>query len=384
MSDAEKSRVFVSYSHDSPSHCSRVEEFSRKLRSEGIDCALDVHEGVPQKQWPMWMEEQIEQADFVLLVYTETYARRAADTEQPGVGKGVRWEVHLVRSDIYLDPTRSSRYIPITFHSDDLKYVSKFLAGTNIYSLDRPGDFQRVLKHLRRELKTDRTEVSTPFVQEPGSGTEERLRRPGALDLVYTIIPSRGSDQPQNFAVAWQIRHGIFVTDLSAGADARERLNSRREVSLKNSINGQSQNCWRVSLKPRAEKRGGIAVLQADSPRTNVWRFRGIEKSTLHSVRQGDVFLTLATPAMVSEGPDEDRQSGRFVAVHVVLEELYARCDSDWTTLSAVVQSVQPERQPIAGAPLIDDDGFVAGIVNRDVGNGLTAATLFCLADLRE
>jgi hypothetical protein len=69
-------KVFISYSHDSLAHADRVRELSDRLRADGIDCTIDQYEVLPPGGWPRWMDKQIRDADFVLMVCTETYYRR--------------------------------------------------------------------------------------------------------------------------------------------------------------------------------------------------------------------------------------------------------------------------------------------------------------------
>jgi hypothetical protein len=76
-------RVFISYSHDSPQHDRQVLGLVDRLRVEGIDCMIDQYEPAPSSGWPRWMERQIREADFVLMVCTETYYRRVVGQEEP-------------------------------------------------------------------------------------------------------------------------------------------------------------------------------------------------------------------------------------------------------------------------------------------------------------
>lgn len=85
-------KVFISYSHDSIEHKRRVRNLSDRLRREGIDSNIDQYEQSPSEGWPRWMERQIEEADFVLVVCTETYERRFRGVEEPGRGLGGSWE----------------------------------------------------------------------------------------------------------------------------------------------------------------------------------------------------------------------------------------------------------------------------------------------------
>jgi hypothetical protein len=83
---ADPPKVLISYSQDSPEHKQRVLELADRLRADGIDWMIDQYVLVPEEGWPLWMERQIEDSDFVLMVCTETYFRRVMDKEEPGKG----------------------------------------------------------------------------------------------------------------------------------------------------------------------------------------------------------------------------------------------------------------------------------------------------------
>ena len=67
----------------------------------------------PEEDWPLWMDRNIDETQFVLMVCTETYRRRVMGREEPGKGLGVRWEGSLIRNRIYNDKPSGSRFIPI-------------------------------------------------------------------------------------------------------------------------------------------------------------------------------------------------------------------------------------------------------------------------------
>jgi hypothetical protein len=97
-------RVFISYSHDSPAHEQRVLALAERLRQDAIEAQIDRYvNGTPAEGWPRWMENQLEWADFVLLVCTEIYYRRFRGHEQPEKGRGVDWEGALVTNEMYDD-----------------------------------------------------------------------------------------------------------------------------------------------------------------------------------------------------------------------------------------------------------------------------------------
>ena len=111
---ADAPRVFLSYSHDSDEHADRVLALADALRDLGIDVILDqyVHPA-PEEGWPLWMDRNFDEAEFVLMVCTETYRRRVMGLEEPDKGPWVRWEGSLIYNRIYLDKPSGTRFIPV-------------------------------------------------------------------------------------------------------------------------------------------------------------------------------------------------------------------------------------------------------------------------------
>lgn len=109
-------KVFVSYSHDDEAHKRRVLELADRLRDCGIDAIVDQYETFPEQRWPAWCKRQIEDADHVLLVCTETYCRRIDGKEADGEGLGVCWEAPIIQQLLYDAGGRGSRkVIPALF-----------------------------------------------------------------------------------------------------------------------------------------------------------------------------------------------------------------------------------------------------------------------------
>ena len=112
-------KVFISYSHDSPQHADRVLALADRLIEQGIECIIDQYEESPAEGWPLWMERHIETADYILVVCTEIYNRRAKREEPTGVGRGVKWESVLIYQDLYDADSPNTRYIPVPFYPVD-------------------------------------------------------------------------------------------------------------------------------------------------------------------------------------------------------------------------------------------------------------------------
>jgi len=130
-------RVFISYSHESEAHRARVLELAQQLRRDGFDAWIDRFDPPPIKGWPHWMERQVADAHWVLLVCTETYRRRFDQREEPGQGRGVTWEGRLLRGELYSGAEGMDRFIPVTVLADAAKHIPSPLAAAPHYCLDQ-------------------------------------------------------------------------------------------------------------------------------------------------------------------------------------------------------------------------------------------------------
>ena len=134
---ADAPHVFVSYSHDSEPHRARVLALANRLRADGVDAHIDRYvRGTPAEGWPTWMTNEIDRADFVLVVCTATYERRALKREAPGRGLGVAWEGGIVTQVVYDAQGRNTKFVPVVFGAADLSHIPVFLRGATYYDVE--------------------------------------------------------------------------------------------------------------------------------------------------------------------------------------------------------------------------------------------------------
>lgn len=144
-------KVFISYSHDSPEHSERVLALSDRLREDGIDCHIDQYEVFPPEGWPLWMENRIEWADFVLVVCTETYNLRFRGKAPSGEGKGVTWERAILTNKLYEAKAYNTRFIPIVFSSQDTAHIPIILKGQTHYDVSKDKGYEALYRHLTNQ-----------------------------------------------------------------------------------------------------------------------------------------------------------------------------------------------------------------------------------------
>jgi formylglycine-generating enzyme required for sulfatase activity len=144
-------RVFISYSHDSQAHLDRVLALADQLRAEGIDCNLDQYEPAPAEGWPRWMDKQFKDADFILVVCTETYCRRFEGREEHGKGMGVKWEGAIITDELYSNEAVNQRFIPVLFSNGDAAHVPQRLQHYMRYLIAGPEGYEELYRRLTNQ-----------------------------------------------------------------------------------------------------------------------------------------------------------------------------------------------------------------------------------------
>jgi hypothetical protein len=139
-------KAFISYSHDSDQHKARVLEFAQRLRGDGVDCWIDQFEDSPPQGFPRWMQQQISQADYVLLVCSPTYRKRFDGLEDVGKGKGANFEGHLILQTFYDDSTLNRKFIPLVFPDAKRDEVPLSLRGSTSYQI--PVEYDSLKRRL--------------------------------------------------------------------------------------------------------------------------------------------------------------------------------------------------------------------------------------------
>jgi len=176
---SEPPKVLISYSHDSPEHERRVLELADRLRGDGIDCTIDQYVVAPEEGWLLWMERQIRDSDFVLMICTETYYQRVMGEEEPGKGHGVRWEGHLIKQYIYDAGTLNTRFIPVLLKGGNRSHIPVPLRSATFYFVhveDGYGDLYSRLTNQPRAVKPELGKLlSLPPVERKSEGALGRL-----------------------------------------------------------------------------------------------------------------------------------------------------------------------------------------------------------------
>jgi len=184
MTPEKTTRVFISYSHDSQAHADEVLTLANRLRDDGIDCSVDQYEESPPDGWPQWMDRQIRESTFVLVVCSEFYLNKLLGKVQPNEGLGVKWEGKLICQHLYNEGA-NSKFIPVLLANGKLDHIPTPLQGATHYRPAQRSDFDRLYWRLR----------GVPLKQKPALGKlkplppRERKTNPGLFITGFIDIP---------------------------------------------------------------------------------------------------------------------------------------------------------------------------------------------------
>lgn len=190
MNTNAKPRVYISYTwldgKDKDGRRIRVPDergfkLAERLREAGFDSRLDLYFhrnqygfAPPQRRphdkrdpWLVWAEEQIRDADCVLLLCTPEYIASDPDSGNcPGAWcewhlleenlkpntnvPSLWWDWHYIAKDSDAKP---EKFIPVGFGAYDSQKIPAFVRGANYYDLESTNDFQGLCRRIRSEYQ---------------------------------------------------------------------------------------------------------------------------------------------------------------------------------------------------------------------------------------
>ena len=150
-------RIFISYSHGSDTHRLFVQQLAQRLRGDGLDCQIDQYvNGFPAEGWQRWMENSIEQSDFVLVVCTPLYLQRYRGQDTNG-GRGVSFEGVVISQTLYDAYYRNTKFVPVLPEDGNMSDVPLPLKSYTAFVL--PRDYQGLYRFLTGQASVPVPEI---------------------------------------------------------------------------------------------------------------------------------------------------------------------------------------------------------------------------------
>jgi hypothetical protein len=345
------------------------------------------------------MQNQIDTADFVLMICTETYYRRVHGREAEHVGLGANWEGALITQRLYAAGGKNERFIPVVFTAADTPFVPPFVAGATRYDLSAESGFEALYRHLTKQPLVPRPPIGQLRSLQPRATTGGQSgSRPEHDDRVLLIADGIGN----SIVPAEQVRQGATVDfvlrpetseqrtflEALAGAGGRRRVNVAFGLTAAivdvNSVERNREKGverWNLSCTPtEADYGAGIMEMATSTQSADdiaVLRARRILLDERLSARRSgntgmldDSMLNamiagISTPLRVDASPLPDvwKMLGHDPAAFVEAARLVAVM---WLRLSGVAQFVERLDLHVEGETLFVD---FAGVRARKYTN---------------
>jgi transcriptional regulator with XRE-family HTH domain len=229
-------RVFVSYSHEDRDHNSWVEALAADLRKKGVDASLDKWDMSPGGDVPVFMESQIRDSDFVVLVCTPTYAEKS-NIPRGGVG----YEKNIISAELLQASDLRPKFIPVVKKGDLETALPTYLGSK--FAIDFRDASKRVeaLEELLRVIYGQPHPRKPPLGRGPYDERADFIATPQTVSTKAAPMPDVG---------VWE-------------REARGRFDHLREQRLhRNKSDPFARGFWQASF-----------VLQADLPRIGLQDF---------------------------------------------------------------------------------------------------------------
>jgi hypothetical protein len=157
-------RVFVSYSHDSPTHKAWVAGLCTRLQQAEIDTVLDQWDLSLGDDITLFMENGLSNSHRVLVICTDEYVRKA-DAGEGGVG----YERLILTSELVRNIS-TNKFIPVLRGISGKQNTPKFLSTRLYIDFTDDSQFEENLEELLRELHKSPALPKPPLGRNPFRG----------------------------------------------------------------------------------------------------------------------------------------------------------------------------------------------------------------------
>lgn len=153
--------VFISYSWDSEDHKKWILALAVRLAADGIKVILDRFHLRPGKNLQHFVEQSIEQAHRIIIVFTPNYKLRA-DKRTGGAG----YEYSIMNADLYKNLATNEKIIPVLRKGSMIESIPVFMHQFIHLDFTNDDDFENNYTDLIREIYNE------PAIKQPAIGSK--------------------------------------------------------------------------------------------------------------------------------------------------------------------------------------------------------------------
>ena len=194
-------KAFISYSWDSEGHKRWVASVASRLRSDGVEVILDQWHLVPGDQLTEFMEREIRQNDYILIICTPKYKRKS-DAREGGVG----YEGDIMTAEVF-SQRNDRKFIPILASNKWENSSPSWLSGKYYIDLSSQTLFERGYEDLITTIHGERAKAP-PVGKKPSFSTAIPQNQPSnelteikILGVVVDEVPMPKMDGTQGSAL---------------------------------------------------------------------------------------------------------------------------------------------------------------------------------------
>ncbi len=175
--------VFISYSWEDEEHKDWAMQLVDRLIADGVDAHIDRYELAFGDRLPHFMEQEITNADYVLIICTPSYKEKA-DKRKSGVG----YEGHIISAEL-VENHNEKKFIPIIRKGGVRESFPIYLSGKLGIDFKDNNKFEENYKDLLATLygKNFKPKMGSmpTYIETCGDGgVAISMQRVEALDLI--------------------------------------------------------------------------------------------------------------------------------------------------------------------------------------------------------
>jgi TIR domain len=159
-------KCFISYSWDSDQHKAWVRRLAEELQGNGVYVHLDQWDVRLGHDLPHYMETCVRESQFVLLICTPKFARKA----NSGNG-GVGYEKSIVTGEIFLGVSDDTKFVPVLRLGLPAQALPSYLRSKAFVDMRLDTQFNTSLEEILRHI------FDTPIVTRPILGAKPTFTR---------------------------------------------------------------------------------------------------------------------------------------------------------------------------------------------------------------
>lgn len=138
----EHPKVFISYSWEDEEHIEWTKELANYLIKNGVDAHIDQYDLEIGDRLPQFMEREITNADYVLIICTPNYKEKANNRKS-----GVGYEGHIIAGELFQNQNEK-KFIPIIRKGQIEECFPTYLIGKLGINFKNDNKFEESLKDL--------------------------------------------------------------------------------------------------------------------------------------------------------------------------------------------------------------------------------------------